>query len=111
MQLDAFILLQLISLIGDIYGNRASGVYFIIILRRSAYRDIDIDNRSILYYLGPGSLENTNLKYIKEMKNTIMLKTLAKKSQAIYIICRINKAKKTYLNTKFYYNRLGKVIV
>ena len=58
---------------GDTYGNRASGAYSIIILRRSAYRDIDMDNRSILYYLGLGSLENTNSKYIKKTKDTAAL--------------------------------------
>jgi SAD/SRA domain len=95
---------------GDTYGNRASGAYSIVVLRRSAYGDIDMDDRSTLYYLGPGSLENTNSKHTKETKDTAALQTSAKKSQAVHIIRGINKAKKTRLSTGFCYDGLGEVV-
>jgi len=63
-----------------------------------------------LYYLGPGSLENTNPKHAKETKDTAALQTSAKKSQAVHIIRRINKAKKTRPSTGFCYDGLGEVV-
>jgi hypothetical protein len=55
------------------YGNRASGAYFIVVFGRSAYRDVDMDDGSTLYYSGSGSWENTNPKRAKEMKDTAAL--------------------------------------
>jgi len=95
---------------GGAYSNRASGAYSIVVLRRSTYWDIDMDDRSTLYYLGPGSLETTNPKYTKETKDTAALQTSVKKSQAVHIIRGINKAKKTRPSTGFHYDGLGEVV-
>jgi len=95
---------------GGTYGNRASGAYSIVVLRRSAYEGIDMDDGGTLYYSGSGSLENTNPKCAKETKDTAALQTSAKKSQAVRVIRGINKAKKTRPSMGFRSDGLGKVV-